>query len=120
VVGSLFERLNAGRPQPIERIPPANLKLLPIGRLLNWLLHYWNKPTISAQQIYTYGPVVVRNPKEAMRAAQILSQRGFLTPLQVHRHDRKVWLINRDNKPTETPANQTAEQPLGAAAQPRQ
>jgi hypothetical protein len=101
-----------------EIIPPTNLKLLPTGRFLNWLLNYWSKPTISAQQIYTYGPVVVRNPKEAMRAAEILVQRGWLTPLRAHRHDRKVWLINRDNKPTETPT-QAPEQPLSVAEQPR-
>jgi hypothetical protein len=120
MAGNLFDRLNAGRPQPIEITPPTNIKLLPIGRFLNWLLHYWSKPTISAWQIYTFGPVVVRNPKEAMRAAEILVQRGWLTPLRAHRHDRKVWLVNRDNKPTETPTHQTAEQPLGTAAQSRQ
>jgi hypothetical protein len=119
MAGSLFERLNAGRPPPTETTPPINIKLLPVGRFLNWLLNYWSKPTISAQQIYTYGPVVVRDPKEAMRAAQILTERGFLTPLRAHRHDRKLWLINRDNKSTEAPTNQTAEQPLSTAVQPR-
>jgi hypothetical protein len=78
-----------------EIIPPTNLKLLPIGRLLNWLLNYWTKPTISTWQIYTYGPRP-RDPKGAIGMAEILVQRGWLTPIHTHRHDRKVWLVNRD------------------------
>jgi hypothetical protein len=78
-----------------EIIPPTNLKLLPVGRLLNWLLNYWDEPTISLQQIYTYGPRP-RDPKGAIGMAEVLVQRGWLTPLRAHRHDRKVWLIIRD------------------------
>jgi hypothetical protein len=95
MAGNLFDRLNARRPPPIEITLPVNLKLLPIGRLLNWLLNYWDEPTISASQIYVYGPRP-RDPKSAISAAEILVRRGWLTPLRTHRHDRKVWLINRD------------------------
>jgi hypothetical protein len=98
MAGNLFDRLSAaGRPQPIKITPPTNLRLLPSGRLLNWLLNYWNEPTISAWQIYTYGPRP-RDPKGAISMAEILVQRGWLTPLRAHRHDRKVWLINRDTE----------------------
>jgi hypothetical protein len=114
-VGNLFERLEQQRladepekERPPEIIPATNLKLLPVGRFLNWLLNSWDEPTISACEIYTYGPVSVRNPKEAIHAAEILVQHGWLTPLRAHRHDRKLWLINRENKPTGIPrVNQT-------------
>jgi hypothetical protein len=85
----------AARPPPTETTPPINIKLLPVGRVLNWLLNYWNEPTISAWQIYTYGPRP-RDPKNTISAAEILVQRGWLTPIRAHRHDRKVWVINRE------------------------
>jgi hypothetical protein len=99
---NLFERLKRQqRHEPPKTIPPANLRTYLAGRFLNWLLNNWKKSTISAFEIYTYGPVPIRNPKEAINAAEILTQRGWLTPLRAHRHDRKLWLINRENKPTE-------------------
>jgi hypothetical protein len=109
-VASLFERLHAGRPSPIEITPPTNLKLLPAGRFLNWLLNYWSKPTISAYEIYTYGPRPIKNAKEAMSVAEVLVQQGWLIPIRAHRIDRKVWLVVRNLPQTSAPhTNQPAD-----------
>jgi hypothetical protein len=93
-----------------KTIPPANLKSLPVGRLLNWIINFWDKPTISAREIYTYGPHPIKNLKEAVGAAEILVRQGWLTPIPSHRHDRKVWLIVRKIEQMDTPrASRTAE-----------
>jgi hypothetical protein len=86
--------------EPLESkiSPPANPRSLPLGRLLNWLLNYWTKPTISARDIYTYGPRPIKNLKEAIGVAEIMVRQGWLVPIQAHRHDRKTWLIVRKNE----------------------
>jgi hypothetical protein len=93
-----------------EIIPPTNLKLLPAGRFLNWLLNYWSKPTISAYEIYTYGPRPIKNLKEAMSVAETLVQQGWLIPIRAHRHDRKLWLIVRKNEQIDAPRTNATTQ----------
>jgi hypothetical protein len=94
-----------------ETAPPANFRSLPVGRFLHWLTH-WNEPTISARQIYTYGPRCIRDWKEAVGVAEVLAQRGWLVPLPAHRIDRKVWLVVRGAEQMGAPrASQTAELP---------
>ena len=85
----IADSLKEERREP-ETTPPANLKLLPAGRLLHWLLNYWSKPTISAYEIYTYGPRPIKTSKEAMSVAETLVRQGFLIPTRAHRIDRKV------------------------------
>jgi hypothetical protein len=91
------------QPKRPEITPPANLKLLPAGRFLNWLLNNWDADTISAYEIYTYGPRPIKNLKEAMSVAEILVQRGWLVPVRAHRHDRKLWRVIRENEQMEIP-----------------
>jgi hypothetical protein len=90
-VATLFERLAQGRP-PQEPTPlPTPLAA---GRLLDWLQNTWDKPTICARDIYRHGPRPVREDRErALEIAEILVRRGWLTPVEAHRHDRKVWRI---------------------------
>jgi hypothetical protein len=92
-------------------IPRTNLKLLPVGRLLNWILNYWDERTISARDIYTYGPRCIQNLQDAVGVAEILVQQGWLIPVRAHRHDRKLWLVVRGAE-TEAGNQTTIAQPL--------
>jgi hypothetical protein len=76
----------------------VDLKMLPAGRLLNWMLNFWDEPTISVRDICKYGPEATRNHKSATALAEILTQRGWLIPISTHRHDRKVWKIIRETE----------------------
>jgi hypothetical protein len=100
-VGSLFERLNAGRP-PLPATEGTEHKKFPsIERLLNWLTHNWPGDTITARQIRVYGPYPLRNEKKAtLDLAQGLVERGWLIPLKPERHDTRKWKIgHRSNYP---------------------
>ena len=106
----IFEKLREKQPPEIIPPAPANLRTSLAGRLLNWLLNYWDADTISAKQIYTFGPRPIKNSKEAINAAEILVQRGWLIPTRTHRIDRRMWRIIRENKPTEiSHVNKTAD-----------
>jgi hypothetical protein len=104
-VGSsnLFERLNAGRPPPVEGQPKpeANTvsseraqKLLPAQKLLDWLQH-WGKPTIRVRDIRIYGPRSLRGRESAIDSAQILQKEGWLIPLKTRRRDSLEWQVVR-------------------------
>ena len=68
-------------------------------KLLDWLVNHWAKPTVTAREIYTYGPRSLRDKRTALSLAQILVERGWLTPVDGHdRRDRHEWSIAR--KPT--------------------
>jgi hypothetical protein len=92
-VVSLFERLDRGRPPTEESSPP-------IERLLDWLVNHWARTTVTAREIYTYGPNSIRNKKTTLSLAQILVERGRLVPIESKgpgrgRHDRREWKIVR-------------------------
>ena len=76
-MASLFERLDKGRPAPVEA---ATEQLRggspPIEKLLDWLVNYWTKPTVTAREIYTYGPNPVRDKKTTLSLAQVLVEPG--------------------------------------------
>jgi hypothetical protein len=111
-MASLFERLDAGRLPPAEEkikqppteqprpLPtekkikqsPSDLELA--QRLLNWLQR-WNKPTVCIRDIHIYGPGSIRNKKNAVNAAEVLVNYGWLTPLKPHRYDMRKWRIIR-------------------------
>jgi hypothetical protein len=57
-VANLFERLNKGRPPPIEEAIKEAIKQRahPTKMLLDWLIYHWAKSTVTAREIYTYGP----------------------------------------------------------------
>ena len=91
---NLFERLDKGRPPP----PPKQAQPSPAQTLLDWLQH-WAKTTVTAREVYTYGPNSIRNKKTTLSLAQILVERGWLVPLHPHnvtgrrRRDKREWKI---------------------------
>ena len=95
VAKDIFERLAEGRPPQEPTPPPTPLPTPPAAlRLLNWLQHDWNQPTICARDIYRHAPRPLRDDrKSALEAAEILEKRGWFIPLKAHRHDRKRWQI---------------------------
>ena len=90
-MATLFERLAEGRPAPSEPTPQTTP--LPALKLLNWLQRGWGKPTISAKNLYQYGPSAIRDKKSARDAAEALERRGWLAPIKKHRYDGKKWRI---------------------------
>jgi hypothetical protein len=74
VASSLFERLSKNRPPPIEKAREVS----PAQKLLDWLQH-WGETTVSARDIYTYGPRP-REREKAINQAKILVEHGWLSP----------------------------------------
>lgn len=81
-----------------EATPPADIKSLPVGRLLNWILNYWEEPTITVRNICQFGPRSSKTAKEAVGTAEILVKQGWLVPVQADRIDQKRWLIVRGGR----------------------
>jgi hypothetical protein len=76
---------------PEQLLPPAQ-------ELLNWLLRVWAKPTVSARDIYTFGPNSIRNRKSAIALAEILVEHGWLAEIETRRHDMKKWRVQKPNQ----------------------
>ena len=95
-VASLFERLDKGRPPPVEEAIKQQREGSPsIEKLLDWLVNHWAKPTISARDIYRAGPNVVRDRERVIKLTDVLVQHGWLIPIQTRRRDMKEWQIVR-------------------------
>src|SRR5262245_554327 len=94
MAGSLFDRLSAGRPQPIDEAIKRPQKIQHAQKLLDWLQR-WNKPTVSWRDIHNHGPRPIRDRKSAIDAAEILVRNGWLVPLKPHRYDMHKWQIVR-------------------------
>jgi len=90
---NLFERLDQGRPAPVEK--PQEIS--PAQALLNWL-QKWPKPTICTKEILQFGPRIVRKQKDADNATKILEQYGWLIPQKTKQSNWRLWRIVR--KPT--------------------
>ena len=89
---TIFDRLAAGRPAPT---PEEKAQADPPQKLLDWLQR-WPKPTVSSKEIYQYAPRSIRFDREnAINLTEVLVRHGWLTPLQTHRRDWRVWQINR-------------------------
>src|SRR5262249_33974668 len=73
---------------PEQKLPPAQ-------KLLDWLQR-WPKPTVSARDIYTFGPSAIRDRENAIGLVEILVKHGWLIPLQTRRRDTKEWQIVRE------------------------
>ena len=95
----LFDRLRPGQPlltettsPPKEEIekPLKNLELL-----LGWLMNRWAGDRITLREIQAFGPGPVRDKTVALNLMQILSARGWATPVKPHRYDMKRWEIPR-------------------------
>jgi hypothetical protein len=63
--------------------------------LLDWLLQHWTNPDICLRDIRAYAPRPIRDEEIAISAAEALARHGWLTELNAHRHDRRVWRIDR-------------------------
>ena len=116
-MADLFERLSTGRfeekqptdpeivrrgPQPI--IPPAHPKASPSEKLLEWLVNYWPRPTITLRDIYSYGPNCARDPMDVTNLTKTLVEFGWLEPVTAWRRDMKKWRIVREPSKAPTQA----------------
>src|SRR5262249_32344417 len=90
---SMREFITLHCPQSV--VPPADPESSPIYKLLDWLVNHWPKPTVTARNIYTYGPNCTRNWQTTLSLAQILVEKGWLPPVKTHRHDMREWKIVR-------------------------
>ena len=85
---NLFERLDKGRPPP----PPKQAQPSPAQTLLDWLQH-WANTTVTAREVYTYGPNSIRNKKTTLSLAQILVEQGWLVPIETRQYNTHEWKI---------------------------
>jgi hypothetical protein len=104
MAASIFERLKKGRP-PTEITSKRPQKIQHAQKLLDWLQRAQTKPTITARDIYTYGPRP-RDRESAIDSAKFLVEQGWLVRNQTHRYDRHEWQIVR--KPVIHPTINTA------------
>jgi hypothetical protein len=95
-MASLFERLAKGRPPTEEVLKQPRESSPPIEKLLDWLVNHWAKPTVTAREIYIYGPNSIRDKKTALGLTHILVERGWIAPIKPHgrsRRDKREWKI---------------------------
>jgi len=89
---TIFNRLSKSRPAEAKIEPPyENHPQL----LLDWLLQHWTNPNICLRDIRAYAPNSIRDEEIAISSAETLARHGWLTELNAHRHDRRVWRIDR-------------------------
>ena len=73
---------------PAQKLPPAQ-------ELLDWLQHNWTKDTVSARDIYTFGPRSIRDRQSATDLAGILVKHGWLIPIKTRQQNMEKWQIVR-------------------------
>jgi len=100
---TIFERLDRGRPPVETAIKPSKE---PAQLLLDWL-QTWDRPTIGAREIRTYGPRSSRSRESATSSIETLVKRGWLIPLKTQQRNWHKWRIVR--RPIVYPT--AAEQP---------
>jgi len=100
---TIFNRLARGRPAEPKIEPPSKE---PAQLLLDWL-QTWDRPTIGAREIRTYGPRSSRSRESATSSIETLVMRGWLTPLKTQQRNWHKWRIVR--RPIVYPT--AAEQP---------
>jgi hypothetical protein len=100
--GIIIAAYYAAEAKRISGSSSADPDILLAQKLLDWLLDEWAKPTVSARDIYTYGPSAIRDRETTLRLAKILVDHGWLKPHKTRRHDAREWEIN-GRKPDEHP-----------------
>jgi len=91
-MATLFDRLNKERPAPG---PEAKKPHSDAQKMLDWLMR-WPKPTVSACEIYQYGPHSIRPDRErAIKSAEVLVRHGWLTALKTRQRNYRIWEITR-------------------------
>jgi hypothetical protein len=78
--------------------PPTNLEFLPAGKLLNWLLHHWKKPTVTTRELCQFGPRP-REWKEVVGLAEALAKQGWLLPMPASTWWKNVAHNSRSRQP---------------------
>jgi hypothetical protein len=71
----------------------ADPELLLAKKLLDWLLTSWDKTTVTARDIYRYGPHAIRDRETTLSLAKILVDHGWLNPTKTRRADMREWQI---------------------------
>ena len=94
--GILIAAYYAAEAKRISGSSWADPAILLAQKLLNWLLREWAKPTVSARDIYTYGPSAIRDRSTTLSLAKILVDHGWLKPHKTRRHDAREWQIIRN------------------------
>jgi hypothetical protein len=85
-MANLFERLDEGRLQQSEGVIPQPRRApTPAEKLQDWLVNHWAKPTVTAKEIYTWGPLPIRGAKMTVAVALTLVEQGLLVPIKVPR-----------------------------------
>ena len=80
---SLFERLDKGRlPTPTEEVIKRLGEDSPIEKLRDWLVNYWAKETVTAQEAYTYGPPLHPGQKNNLAPGADPCRTGMARPHQ--------------------------------------
>src|SRR5262249_57719132 len=101
---SLFERLDKGRPPPVEEPINQPRRGSPsIEKFLDWLVNHWAKTTVTAREIYIYGPNSIRNKKTTLRQTDVLVEQGWLIPIKTSARNKREWKVVR--APLVTPSH---------------
>jgi hypothetical protein len=104
---SFFARyINAPENERLEKQHPESPQ---IEKLLDWLVNYWTKPTVTARDIYTHGPHCLRDRKTALSLAEILVEQGWLVTLKTRQRNMREWQITKEH-------SRSADMPTHGAA----
>jgi hypothetical protein len=71
----------------------ANPDLLLAQKLLDWLKNAWPDKTVTARDIYQYGPSAIRDRKTTLTVTQILVDHGWLERLPTIQRDQNEWQL---------------------------
>jgi hypothetical protein len=64
--------------------------------LLDWLLNRWTGASVTARDVYRYGPSPLRNDKSTtLSLTEVLTRQGWLIPMKTWRRDKREWKIAR-------------------------
>ena len=66
-----------------------------IENLLDWLVNHWAKTTVTAREVYTYGPNSIRNKKTTLRQTDVLVEQGWLIPIKTSARNKREWKVVR-------------------------
>lgn len=61
--------------------------------LLDWIIRFWTKPSITLRDIHRSGPHCLRDKNTILSSARILEDRGWFTPVPTWRRDKREWKI---------------------------
>jgi hypothetical protein len=84
--------------------PRANRRSPPIGKLLDWLVNDWKKPTVTAGEIRVYGPNATRDKQMLLSLTQSLVERGWLVPIPTRQRNMKQWRVVRGSSSPPPPS----------------